>query len=87
MFEFLKKKNVRTKEEAANQIRHLLTSFRHPLYDCFDKNGVEVINSPDYRRITAWTDLKETTHVYLDAKAADYLVKDMQRCWDRFWDK
>ena len=87
MFAFLKKRKVRTKEEAANNIRHLQSSFRHPLYDYFDKNGVEMINSPDYRRISGCLDLKETTHVYLDAKAADYLVKDMQRCWDRFWDK
>jgi len=86
MFEFLKKKKVKNKEKAADKIRHEHT-FRYQLYDYFEKNGVELISSDNYRRITAWTDLKQTTHVYLDGQATDYLVRDMQRHWDRFWDK
>ena len=56
--------------------------FRERLYDYFDEQGVEMIDSENYSEIRKWADLKETAD---DLQATDSLIKDMRRKWDRLW--
>ena len=80
MFEFLREQGITNKEDAAKHIRQM--DFRERLYDYFDEQKVEMIESEDYSEIRKWADLKGTAD---DLQATDSLIKDMRRNWDRLW--
>ncbi len=80
MFQFLREHGITNKEDAAKHIRQM--DFRERLYDYFDEQGVEMIDSENYSEIRQWADLKETAD---DLQATDSLIKDMGRTWDRLW--
>ncbi len=85
MFEFLKQASLKmgTKRKTAIILRRL--THRHQLYDLLDKEEIPMISSSYYQHIENWSDLKEDSQ--RDDAVANYLVKDMQRNWDRFWNK
>jgi len=89
MFTFLKQlplKNgnrVDTKEKAAKVLRN--STHRHRLYGLFDDKGIPMIASSAYRDFDEWLELEMDNPQ--DEEAASYLVKDMQRHWDRYWNK
>jgi hypothetical protein len=82
MFEFLREDGVDSKREAEKLIMQL--DFRERLYDYFDENSVLMVKSDKYK-VKKWRELKEAEHTLQDLQMAPYLVKDMNRHWDRFW--
>ncbi len=80
IFQFLREHGITNKEDAAKHIRQM--DFRERLYDYFDEQGVEMIDSENYSEIRNWAGLKRTVE---DLQATDSLIKDMGRTWDRLW--